>query len=189
MLPADMLSAMPNADRRAPVSSPASLPAAAAAPNTPQTAVGCSPCRYSSAGPSSSPRLAMTWYPDTALSSNAAVVTGPPGVPPAAAVAASSAVQITVPGWELDGSWVSSSSMLCALIPLTSAASRTAAVWPVPRTGAGPADRGSRSEEHTSELQSPCNLVCRLLLEKKKNINTIFSLYKINIKNKNTKNQ
>src|SRR2546426_6913219 len=30
--------------------------------------------------------------------------------------------------------------------------------------GLGPA----RSEEHTSELQSPCNLVCRLLLEKKK---------------------
>src|SRR5256885_7835114 len=28
--------------------------------------------------------------------------------------------------------------------------------------------RRSRSEEHTSELQSPCNLVCRLLLEKKK---------------------
>src|SRR5256885_6107147 len=27
---------------------------------------------------------------------------------------------------------------------------------------------GHRSEEHTSELQSPCNLVCRLLLEKKK---------------------
>src|SRR5256885_11684163 len=27
-----------------------------------------------------------------------------------------------------------------------------------------------RSEEHTSELQSPCNLVCRLLLEKKKHI-------------------
>src|SRR5690242_21271749 len=30
------------------------------------------------------------------------------------------------------------------------------------------ADRGSRSEEHTSELQSHVNLVCRLLLEKKK---------------------
>src|SRR5256885_9194220 len=29
---------------------------------------------------------------------------------------------------------------------------------------------GARSEEHTSELQSPCNLVCRLLLEKKKHI-------------------
>src|SRR5688500_16985484 len=30
----------------------------------------------------------------------------------------------------------------------------------------------SRSEEHTSELQSPCNLVCRLLLEKKKRVST-----------------
>src|SRR5256885_12209929 len=29
-----------------------------------------------------------------------------------------------------------------------------------------------RSEEHTSELQSPCNLVCRLLLEKKKTMNS-----------------
>src|SRR2546426_4437921 len=41
------------------------------------------------------------------------------------------------------------------------------------RRGGGAADRergggGRRSEEHTSELQSPCNLVCRLLLEKKK---------------------
>src|SRR5688500_19366188 len=32
-------------------------------------------------------------------------------------------------------------------------------------------DLAERSEEHTSELQSPCNLVCRLLLEKK-NIST-----------------
>src|SRR2546426_3672549 len=31
-----------------------------------------------------------------------------------------------------------------------------------------------RSEEHTSELQSPCNLVCRLLLEKKKIIGKAF---------------
>src|SRR5688500_19777291 len=31
----------------------------------------------------------------------------------------------------------------------------------------------SRSEEHTSELQSPCNLVCRLLLEKKKKMTKI----------------
>src|SRR5256885_12083857 len=48
-----------------------------------------------------------------------------------------------------------------------------------PNRGAGPqpppesqAVRGperARSEEHTSELQSPCNLVCRLLLEKKNN--------------------
>src|SRR5256885_9772298 len=34
----------------------------------------------------------------------------------------------------------------------------------------------SRSEEHTSELQSPCNLVCRLLLEKKKLHNFIGQL-------------
>src|SRR2546426_4909225 len=33
----------------------------------------------------------------------------------------------------------------------------------------GAAQMDGRSEEHTSELQSPCNLVCRLLLEKKKN--------------------
>src|SRR5256885_9526534 len=35
------------------------------------------------------------------------------------------------------------------------------------RLGGG-GGRLDRSEEHTSELQSPCNLVCRLLLEKKK---------------------
>src|SRR5256885_3752809 len=32
-----------------------------------------------------------------------------------------------------------------------------------------------RSEEHTSELQSPCNLVCRLLLEKKKKSNELMT--------------
>src|SRR5256885_6797857 len=37
------------------------------------------------------------------------------------------------------------------------------------RPGAAELAHGTlRSEEHTSELQSPCNLVCRLLLEKKK---------------------
>src|SRR5256885_11882390 len=36
--------------------------------------------------------------------------------------------------------------------------------WP------SPSSPTARSEEHTSELQSPCNLVCRLLLEKKKKI-------------------
>src|ERR1022692_5084630 len=35
-----------------------------------------------------------------------------------------------------------------------------------------------RSEEHTSELQSPCNLVCRLLLEKKKKKQTIYENHK-----------
>src|SRR2546426_7982125 len=32
----------------------------------------------------------------------------------------------------------------------------------------------ARSEEHTSELQSPCNLVCRLLLEKKKKNSDVY---------------
>src|SRR5688500_20087278 len=48
-------------------------------------------------------------------------------------------------------------------------------------------DLRMRSEEHTSELQSPCNLVCRLLLEKKKNqqknnnsciISKLYEMYK-----------
>src|SRR5256885_5724794 len=37
-----------------------------------------------------------------------------------------------------------------------------------------------RSEEHTSELQSPCNLVCRLLLEKKKKTKRKTSIIKMN---------
>src|SRR5256885_4943374 len=42
-----------------------------------------------------------------------------------------------------------------------------------PRVGARRRARlMGRSEEHTSELQSPCNLVCRLLLEKKKKTKT-----------------
>src|SRR5256885_16360832 len=55
-----------------------------------------------------------------------------------------------------------------------SLARRCVRAWPS-RTGSTrtsmPTSRGyspRRSEEHTSELQSPCNLVCRLLLEKKK---------------------
>src|SRR2546426_7962127 len=40
--------------------------------------------------------------------------------------------------------------------------------WLSLRRAGRPSDTEARSEEHTSELQSPCNLVCRLLLEKKK---------------------
>src|SRR2546426_4262758 len=36
----------------------------------------------------------------------------------------------------------------------------------------------TRSEEHTSELQSPCNLVCRLLLEKKKKTKRRATIYR-----------
>src|SRR5256885_12607519 len=39
-----------------------------------------------------------------------------------------------------------------------------------PSVGLAQQQKPVRSEEHTSELQSPCNLVCRLLLEKKKKI-------------------
>src|SRR6266566_4731452 len=44
----------------------------------------------------------------------------------------------------------------------------------------------SRSEEHTSELQSPCNLVCRLLLEKKKK--KLYILYFVKKKEKKKNN-
>src|SRR6266446_10037700 len=43
---------------------------------------------------------------------------------------------------------------------------RSCGRWPCGQSR--PAPPPPRSEEHTSELQSPCNLVCRLLLEKKK---------------------
>src|SRR6478735_11949985 len=46
-----------------------------------------------------------------------------------------------------------------------------------------PRSARTRSEEHTSELQSPCNLVCRLLLEKKKK-----KINKKIVKKKNNKN-
>src|SRR2546426_7383068 len=53
----------------------------------------------------------------------------------------------------------------------TAAAAYLTIVTPSPPRGGAGYDL-ARSEEHTSELQSPCNLVCRLLLEKKKkNIN------------------
>src|SRR5437867_5276541 len=52
--------------------------------------------------------------------------------------------------------------------------------WPVrslaPRAGSGRATRRGRSEEHTSELQSPYDLVCRLLLEKKKNKAAVYRM-------------
>src|SRR5438876_2363081 len=53
----------------------------------------------------------------------------------------------------------------------SSRCSRCCAGCPAGWTGSRPRSRvaGSRSEEHTSELQSPVQLVCRLLLEKKKN--------------------
>src|SRR6266446_8663260 len=61
---------------------------------------------------------------------------------------------------------------------------RGIAMWNSPASAiASKSGRGSsRSEEHTSELQSPCNLVCRLLLEKKKKNKYYFSSFKKNKK-------
>src|SRR5256885_3783559 len=50
----------------------------------------------------------------------------------------------------------------------SASAARRASHRPAGRAAAASARPVFRSEEHTSELQSPCNLVCRLLLEKKK---------------------
>src|SRR2546426_6840025 len=55
--------------------------------------------------------------------------------------------------------------------------SRTAQIDPLRTSQVRWTDQ--RSEEHTSELQSPCNLVCRLLLEKKKKKNNKNSLLSI----------
>src|SRR5438093_6877402 len=54
--------------------------------------------------------------------------------------------------------------------PKTSSRTAPGSCFPTSPSGPGPCDR---SEEHTSELQSLTNLVCRLLLEKKKKINNV----------------
>src|SRR5437762_5722692 len=56
---------------------------------------------------------------------------------------------------------------ICATSPAASPSLR-------PRTAAPLRARRSRSEEHTSELQSPMYLVCRLLLEKKKSLQLFY---------------
>src|SRR5436189_3735249 len=69
-------------------------------------------------------------------------------------------------------------------MPTDSAASHTAAAAPaaMPVDSPNKVNTKARSEEHTSELQSPMYLVCRLLLEKKKKKN--IKIIKIQILNK-----
>src|SRR5256885_12900452 len=55
-----------------------------------------------------------------------------------------------------------------SLLRLRGPADRRHRAVPLDTDGQGGHPAAGRSEEHTSELQSPCNLVCRLLLEKKK---------------------
>src|SRR5256885_11409750 len=61
-----------------------------------------------------------------------------------------------------DTCWVAPGSSKCMAVSSTDTAPALMAL--------GARVRLVRSEEHTSELQSPCNLVCRLLLEKKKSV-------------------
>src|SRR5256885_7587040 len=79
------------------------------------------------------------------------------------------------------------SGLLCLLTPFVGTACRHGGIWPPTRKrlselrqhfwcGSAPGRMMMvRSEEHTSELQSPCNLVCRLLLEKKNTIHIAYS--------------
>src|SRR5256885_11533300 len=60
----------------------------------------------------------------------------------------------------------SSPSAIAALLTSTSTGPRREVTSPTIVATSAPT-LTSRSEEHTSELQSPCNLVCRLLLEKR----------------------
>src|SRR6266705_4119693 len=73
------------------------------------------------------------------------------------------------------------------LFPYTTLFRSPAAGGPARRRGRRtPARGGGRSEEHTSELQSPYDLVCRLLLEKKKK-NSYIIWRGTNNKTKNSK--
>src|SRR5256885_12483055 len=71
-------------------------------------------------------------------------------------------------------------SATCTATPSTITAS-TRSQSPVPTTNSAGKSVDTivpkRSEEHTSELQSPCNLVCRLLLEKKNTDSTPVTTY------------
>src|SRR5438477_7032783 len=60
---------------------------------------------------------------------------------------------------------------------LPARADRDVAVGAVVRAGHGLAGQERRSEEHTSELQSHVNLVCRLLLEKKNEVVDVVAIH------------
>src|SRR5256885_8618013 len=61
-----------------------------------------------------------------------------------------------------------SGSMVAPFVSAGTSDSRWFRARGIAAYGIAPFKVNYRSEEHTSELQSPCNLVCRLLLEKKK---------------------
>src|SRR2546426_9224897 len=69
------------------------------------------------------------------------------------------------PGWRSFGIAMLALAVALLLALYSGVAAETGNLWLV---GVPALASQRRSEEHTSELQSPCNLVCRLLLEKKK---------------------
>src|SRR5256885_12231242 len=73
-------------------------------------------------------------------------------------------------GRRLDEALAVVGSLRCLDCRASNAALKTQLIAGPERTARAGSASGlrRRSEEHTSELQSPCNLVCRLLLEKKK---------------------
>src|SRR2546426_6938923 len=82
------------------------------------------------------------------------------------------ALPISVSGRPTSAAWAATASTgAIDTAPSQSRASVTTS-RSMRRQAATPSTGKSRSEEHTSELQSPCNLVCRLLLEKKKKKHT-----------------
>src|SRR2546426_7294433 len=68
-----------------------------------------------------------------------------------------------------DAHWLDRESLLAVVAALRDLAGAPLTVLLTTNPQPARAELDERSEEHTSELQSPCNLVCRLLLEKKKN--------------------
>src|SRR2546430_5674170 len=87
-------------------------------------------------------------------------------LPAAGATAARPYCDIAYGTWT---TWCAGRSSCPSSLRLASASSREVkAPWRTTSADASPGCAARRSEEHTSELQSQSNLVCRLLLEKKK---------------------
>src|SRR3989454_4382391 len=92
--------------------------------------------------------------------------TGVPSSIPSSVTPASPAFHTLVSTWTRSPGITMPSSANPSITTPAAAASASSRIACCPESAA------PRSEEHTSELQSPCNLVCRLLLEKKKKDDT-----------------
>src|SRR5256885_10797557 len=96
----------------------------------------------------------------------------PPPKPAAAKTAAAPASSKTAAPRRSLLSWVTLAWVAFTASMLASLTATARFMFPNVLFEPPPTFKAGRSEEHTSELQSPCNLVCRLLLEKKKKVVT-----------------